>query len=1652
VIFYKKKESLGPVGLKKVLGKARMHITRKQSIVPTGVALLFCTVAGDGGRAADKAASLEWPEQATVFAPFDRNDPVPPPGNLAVIPDALRSGERLVAPRRAKLQDPFGRLDLAPFLGGSTESRMGRVAYVFLEFKATEACSATIGLGADWWLQAWLDGELIKDTTENGNGPWPPSACDHQVQVSLTPGKHVLAVRFISGLGSSVLAAGGPGIISRGHPLHVLFQDQPPPEGNLLANGGFEEGSVADPFLPQGWRMGVGEHAFQPGELSAHDQAAISGERSLEINTLNDATAKRKILIPFEADLDTVYEIFFKARNIAGEGYVTVSVRGDLAKPEVEYVGAVAESTYQHAIRRGQTGIDRGYVYFNRPDLFLVIEAHGPIHAVLDDVCVTPAPTAKQWISSEQHRRPWPSHIDWDSLSSEVVTPHIPWLRPRDGRRLAVISVMPRFCQRRAVELSQRLDMDAVPIFFESVTRVQCGLENDYWIYDRDNDPLLFRPAATALEKLSEPADCILVVELGPEMVPSALAKKILEKVEGGAGLVVNAVCPHGPIDLARFAAEEPWSRAIQPGNRTAEETDYVRLGGTSFHPLENMDAFYAYGKGRIAILASYTRDEVAGYQRDMPYLVKAVAWATRTLPAVRIADVTVPGRTNEPLNFVVQQSALPGRFRVSLPAAGSLPPGSVLRCWIDRIHGDFHDSVQGGTNEVALAAGQHEVDLDLPHLAGGQHRLHIHLLSNGKGVDWTTVLLDVQPPLSVRSIDRSGGNPYYRAGEGIEGTVVLSAPLGDGQKLVMRLWDADGRLWAMTEPEGSGPRISFSMAPPPSVVLWHRLQAEVVGPMGVQAEKSEEFAIVRPLVDDPSRFDYQMWCVPESWWNGHVAAVLRDQGVTSAGFSSGDGGLARNNIRALPAVGISWEGPSQPGKYFPYHQTQIVGDLKHAPEREPCLTESNFLAQAAAKTANDVKPQARFAPIGYGLAHEWNLLGQYNAPEKQDICFSPTCREHFRAFLKQEYPSLDALNTEWGTTFGSWNEVTPIVLADAIAACQIPRWVDHRRHMDRVTTDFLLHKTAAIRELDPLGQAAGDNFRAGDTTLDSYSGVDNWLLFHEAVTWGGNPTQYLLSFTPPERRHLLIERDAAWHPAVFTTDEELLGVRLGNQPWKSLLSGFHGFGFFPGYFFLAPTSSYHPWLYADWRRGSISRYGAESIARIRSGISRFVHEGRRDHNGIAILYSRSSEHAATAWQAIHRQGPAVRLHPPATSGFLKTALHNLGYGYEALAEAQVASGSLTNHGCRLLILPFSQALPAPVVKAIRQFVEQGGTVLADVRPAIADVHGKPGRHGGLDEVFGVEHDPAYESYVPKDGELAVRAYGDALHLDTRIQGVIAGAELTLNGASVHGVCGDRPAFLVNEFGRGTAMLLNCTLPNESASYDAIRALLVARNIHPVFSTVVVEGGQRKQRKQAIPVGTEDERMADAEGYSAGAPTGDMARPQLALIRNGRIDCLAAWFDPYRLGSVVGRQRITPPTPGHVYNLRTGAYLGKVEDSFEVTDRLESLLAFAVVPYAIESPVLRVRAGRSKDGHRQLQCEADVLPHAARTENHVVQFRLLAPDGTEWRDFAATATSHDGLAAHRIDLPLNAPAGTWNVVAREAISGLESTVVIVLSE
>src|SRR6185369_630975 len=79
------------------------------------------------------------------------------------------------------------------------------------------------------------------------------------------------------------------------------------------------------------------------------------------------------------------------------------------------------------------------------------------------------------------------------------------------------------------------------------------------------------------------------------------------------------------------------------------------------------------------------------------------------------------------------------------------------------------------------------------------------------------------------------------------------------------------------------------------------------------------------------------------------------------------------------------------------------------------------------------------------------------------DLDWSPEGLARFRAWLRQEYGSIEQLNAEWESRFATWDAVEPKGVDDLLANHALPferwnlaPWVDHRRFMDSEWADLL--------------------------------------------------------------------------------------------------------------------------------------------------------------------------------------------------------------------------------------------------------------------------------------------------------------------------------------------------------------------------------------------------------------------------------------------------------------------------------------------------------------------------------------------------------------------------------------------------------------------
>jgi hypothetical protein len=84
---------------------------------------------------------------------------------------------------------------------------------------------------------------------------------------------------------------------------------------------------------------------------------------------------------------------------------------------------------------------------------------------------------------------------------------------------------------------------------------------------------------------------------------------------------------------------------------------------------------------------------------------------------------------------------------------------------------------------------------------------------------------------------------------------------------------------------------------------------------------------------------------------------------------------------------------------------------------------------------------------MDYYFVGDEGSLGSY--ADAVDFCWGKHTLAGFRAWLREQYGSLDALNRSWGSAFRDWDAVLPLTTEAARREGRYAPWADHRTYME---------------------------------------------------------------------------------------------------------------------------------------------------------------------------------------------------------------------------------------------------------------------------------------------------------------------------------------------------------------------------------------------------------------------------------------------------------------------------------------------------------------------------------------------------------------------------------------------------------------------------
>ena len=454
--------------------------------------------------------------------------------------------------------------------------------------------------------------------------------------------------------------------------------------------------------------------------------------------------------------------------------------------------------------------------------------------------------------------------------------------------------------------------------------------------------------------------------------------------------------------------------------------------------------------------------------------------------------------------------------------------------------------------------------------------------------------------------------------------------------------------------------------------------------------------------------------------------AELRRIGITAVtvlASRSGDSAYVEQQIAAPRAAGLRWYIENIATDFYsPYHQF-TAGKIENwrflvaqdqyrvnpadqtAFHRVPSLLDPAWRARIRDRLTDVVSRNKRGQPLFYSLGDETGIA---DLSSFWDFDLSPQSVAGFRAWLKQQYRSLAALNAEWGTSWTSWDLIEPETTAPAMRRSDdnFAAWNDFKAWMDTQFAEAVRFGTDAIHKADPQARSAIEGAQ-----IPGWGGYDYTKLAHAAdvmeIYEFGENLPILRSINP---------RVIPLVTSFGGTPDDI------HRVWRGVLRGARG---------VVLWDEDNGIVQKDGSPGPRAGTYAPLFAALHGDIGRGLIQSRLIHDPVAILYSPVS--FRISWMLDHRgSGDAWASRSAETemgdsawraalSGYAKE-LAGLGLRPRYITPDALAKGPPRE---KILILPHTFALSERETASIRRFVAAGGQVIADMPPGAFNGHGR---------------------------------------------------------------------------------------------------------------------------------------------------------------------------------------------------------------------------------------------------------------------------------------------------------------------------------------
>jgi hypothetical protein len=772
--------------------------------------------------------------------------------------------------------------------------------------------------------------------------------------------------------------------------------------------------------------------------------------------------------------------------------------------------------------------------------------------------------------------------------------------------------------------------------------------------------------------------------------------------------------------------------------------------------------------------------------------LGKAVLWAAGNEPKATL--------TLEPIGSQVARTMLP--CNVADLKWDQMPAGTLANLNIRR-----DDGTVIFTGNFPLAGATGTLKLKLPLVRAGNYYLDV-ICRNAVNA-FASLPVTVTSPRTVAEVKLD--QDWGEIGQKLSGKIACSGDLsGADERLIVSLFDPRGRelMRQNVGPVTTEGAFSFPIEDwLPMLVTVRATLVSTTGGAQVPAlqEISSAWQFANVVKRNRGQFNFLIWDVPTGTLGPVGEKSLADNGMTLQLTSAAKPPLY------VAANEVAW---------VPY-TTRIISSAKDANGvmKPMCWNDEAMIQAYVDDIVKKYVPSRQHGTFVYSLGDEGDVRGS---------CLSPQCMAAYQNYLEQQYGNIAALNTSWGTKFDNFQQVTLSKPDDdkemeAFRAGNFPRWFDRQAYQSYNFCKLCERFDKSFRTIDP-------ESRCGFEGAGTFGAADDLDGFVRSNTfWSPYPG------TADEVARSIAPRDfprSNWMG--YTKDADSLlekywrMVTLGMDSvwwWRwDCIGRFHGW--------LSPTLDPYPAVKDIMNDTQI----------VRDGLGDLLLKSDMQDDGIGMLFSQPSAYATKV-----QSSPSFGAYEGDHAAWHST-LRDFGYNFRYFTDRQMRLGEVDLKKFKVIILPLTQALSPQEAQMLRDYVQQGGVLIADARPGIYDGHVKPLAAGSLDDLFGVKR-TGFSDAAIVDGSIKADLAGVSLDAKTARIRVDRGIEAA--GAKTYGAADGTPLMLVNEVGKGKAVLLNFPLSSypsiagdttPEAAADVMKALWNLANLQPALGLQTAKG------------------------------------------------------------------------------------------------------------------------------------------------------------------------------------------------------------------